>query len=52
MTLDPEYILNIYRTKDVAEKSFDNIKNEFDLERLPMHSDKAMEGRIFIGFIV
>ena len=49
---DPEYILNIYRTKDVVEKSFDNIKNEFDLERLRIHSDKAMEGRIFIGFMV
>ena len=48
---DPEYILNIYRTKDVVEKSFDNIKNELDLERLRIHSDKAMEGRIFIGFI-
>jgi len=48
---DSEYILNIYRTKDVVEKSFDNIKNELDLERLRIHSDKAMEGRIFIGFI-
>ena len=48
---DPGYILNIYRTKDVVEKSFDNIKNELDLERLRIHSDEAMEGRIFIGFI-
>lgn len=23
---NPEYILNVYRTKDVVEKSFDNIK--------------------------
>ena len=44
-------ILNIYRTKDVVEKSFDNIKNELDLEKLRIHSDKAMEGRILIGFI-
>ena len=48
---DSEYILNVYRTKDVVEKSFDNIKNELDLERLRIHSDEAMEGRIFIGFI-
>lgn len=48
---DPEYILQIYRTKDVVEKSFDNIKNDLDLERLRIHSDEAMEGRIFIGFI-
>lgn len=41
---DPEYILRIYRTKDVAEKSFDNIKNDLDLERLRIHSDEAVEG--------
>ncbi len=48
---DAEYILRVYRTKDVVEKSFDNIKNDLDLERLRIHSDEAMEGRIFIGFI-
>lgn len=46
-----EYILNIYRTKDVVEKSFDNLKNGLDLKRLNIHSDAAMQGRIFIGFI-
>lgn len=48
---DSEYILQVYRTKDVVEKSFDNIKNDLDLERLRIHSDAAMEGRIFLGFI-
>ncbi len=48
---DAEYILSVYRTKDVVEKSFDNLKNDLDLERLRIHSDEAMEGRIFIGFI-
>jgi transposase len=43
--------LEIYRNKDVVEKSFDNLKNELDLNRLRIHSDKAMDGRIFIGFI-
>lgn len=43
--------LEIYRNKDVVEKSFDNLKNELDLSRLRIHSDKAMDGRIFIGFI-
>ena len=37
--------------KDVVEKSFDNLKNDLDLNRLRIHSDKALEGRIFIGFI-
>ncbi len=43
--------MEIYRNKDVVEKSFDNLKNDLDLHRLRIHSDAAMEGRIFIGFI-
>jgi transposase len=46
-----EQALEVYRNKDVVEKAFDNIKNELDLERLRIHSDKAMDGRIFIAFI-
>lgn len=48
---DAKYVLEVYRTKDVVEKSFDNLKNDLDLERLRVHSDDAMEGRIFIGFV-
>jgi len=43
--------LEVYRNRDVVEKSFDNLKNDLDLNRLRIHSDKALEGRIFIGFI-
>ena len=48
---DARYLLDIYRTKDVVEKSFNNLKNDLDLQRLHVHSDAAMEGRIFIGFL-
>lgn len=48
---DPQQLLEIYRNKDVVEKCFDNLKNDLDLHRLRIHSDEAMEGRIFIGFI-
>jgi transposase len=48
---DPQHVLNVYRSKDVVEKSFENLKNELDMGRLHVHSDKAMQGRIFIGFI-
>lgn len=48
---DPTQVLEIYRNKDAVEKSFNNLKNELDLERLRIHTDAAMEGRIFIGFI-
>lgn len=48
---DPQQVLEIYRNKDVVEKSFNNLKNDLDLERLRIHTDEAMQGRIFIGFI-
>ena len=48
---DPQHVLEIYRNKDAVEKSFNNLKNDLDLERLRIHTDEAMEGRIFIGFI-
>ena len=48
---DPRYVLDVYRTKDVIEKSFDNLKNDLDLNRLNVHSNAAMEGRVFLGFI-
>jgi transposase len=44
-------IIETYRNKDVVEKSFDNLKNELDLSRLRIHSDSAMDGRIFVAFI-
>ena len=48
---DPRYVLEIYRTKDCVEKAFENIKNDLDMKRLRIHSDDAMQGRIFITFI-
>lgn len=43
--------LSVYRNKDAVEKAFDNMKNELDLDRLRIHSEKSMNGRIFIAFI-
>lgn len=47
----PQEALLLYRAKDCVERSFDNLKNELDLKRLRVHSDLAMTGRLFIGFI-
>ena len=44
-------ILNIYRRRDVVEKSFDNLKNELDMKRLHIHSEAAAEGKTFVAFI-
>ena len=43
--------LEIYRTKDAVEKNFDDLKNDLDMKRLRMHTQAAMDGRIFIQFI-
>ena len=43
--------LNAYRQKDAVEKGFDDFKNDLDMKRRRIHSNAAMEGRIFIQFI-
>lgn len=48
---DAKEALAVYRTKDVVEKAFDNIKNQMDLKRLRIQSEQAMNGKIFINFI-
>ena len=44
-------ILEIYRRRDVVEKSFDNLKNDLDMRRLYIHSDEAAEGKAFVAFL-
>jgi transposase len=46
-----ENAIYIYRDKDVVEKGFLRMKNCLDLARLRVHSDNAMQNKIFIGFI-
>ena len=41
----------IYRAKDVVEKGFFRLKNSLELGRLRIHSDEAMQNKIFVGFI-
>lgn len=48
---DARKAMNIYRDKDVVEKSFLRLKNSIDLGRLRVHSDNAMQGKLFVGFI-
>lgn len=43
--------MSIYRDKDVVEKSFLRLKNSIDLGRLRVHSDNAMQGKLFVGFL-
>lgn len=48
---DPVESLQIYRDKDVIEKSFDDLKNQLDMKRLRMHSSATVDGRLFVQFI-
>jgi transposase len=48
---DPEKAISMYRAKDVVEKGFLRLKNCLDLARLRVHSDNAMQNKIFVGFI-
>lgn len=43
--------LEVYRTKDVVENSFDDLKNHLDMKRLRVHTAAAMDCRIFLQFI-
>lgn len=43
--------MRVYRDKDVVEKSFLRLKNSIDLGRLRVHSDNAMHGKLFVGFL-
>jgi hypothetical protein len=43
--------LHIYRAKDVVEKGFLRMKACLDLARLRVHSDEAMQNKVFVGFI-
>jgi transposase len=44
-------VITIYRNKDVIEKSFNRLKNNLDLKRTKIHSDKQLKSKLFICFI-
>ena len=44
-------ILDIYRRRDVIEKSFDDLKNETDMKRLRTQSGETTQGKLFVAFV-
>ncbi|SCW68885.1 transposase, IS4 family [Lachnospiraceae bacterium C10] len=48
---DPITALKLYRTRDVAEKAFWNIKDRLNLRRTRTSSESALEGKLFVEFI-
>lgn len=43
--------IRIYRDKDVVEKGFLCLKHNLGLGRLRVHSQQAMESKVFVGFV-
>jgi hypothetical protein len=48
---DAQIAHDIYRMKDVVEKSFWKYKNSLGLDRLRVHSDDRMQNKVFVAFV-
>jgi len=48
---EPQAAHDVYRMKNVVEKSFLRYKNNLGLDRLRVHGDDRMQNKIFVAFI-
>ncbi|RJX23556.1 MAG: IS1634 family transposase [Dethiobacter sp.] len=48
---DPLEALRIYRTKDVIEKAFGNLKERLNMRRTSVSSEENLEGKLFVQFV-
>lgn len=48
---DPLLALNIYRTRDVVEKAYFDIKDRLNMRRTLVSSESTLEGKIFVEFV-
>jgi len=48
---DPVAALELYRTRDVVEKAFGNLKERLNCRRTLVSSDQSLDGKIFVEFI-
>jgi transposase len=48
---DPLKALEIYRSKDLIEKAFGNLKERLNMRRAYVSSEESLEGKIFLQFI-
>ena len=48
---DPFEALSIYRSKDIVEKGFGNLKERLNFRRLQVSSELTLNGKIFVEFI-
>jgi len=48
---DPVEALNIYRSKDLIEKAFSDLKDRLCMRRTSVSSEESLEGKLFLQFI-
>jgi len=48
---DPLDAIEIYRSKDMIEKAFGNLKERLNLRRTSVSSDENLDGKLFVQFI-
>ncbi len=48
---DPLEALDVYRSKDVIEKAFGNLKERLNMRRTSVSSEQNLEGKLFVQFL-
>ena len=48
---DPSEALSIYRSKDMVEKAFGDLKDRLNMRRTSVSSEENLEGKIFLQFV-
>jgi len=48
---DPYEALSLYRSKDIVEKAFGNLKERLNFRRMQVSSDLSLNGKLFVEFI-
>ena len=48
---DPFVALSLYRSKDISEKAFGNLKERLNFRRMQVSSELSLDGKLFVEFI-
>ncbi len=48
---DPLKALQVYRSKDIIEKAFGNLKERLNMRRTSVSSEEGLDGKLFVQFI-
>lgn len=48
---DPETALSLYRTRDIVEKAFGDLKDRLSMRRTLTSSESALDGKLFVEFV-